>query len=843
MGLNLTIMVTRLRFWLAACFVTLASLGALAIPSTVMAQDAAPAAAAPQGPPSVIRSIQVIGNQRIEPNTVASYLLFAPGDPYSEIRIDSSIKTLFQTGLFADVSIDPRDGNVLIQVVENPIVNRVILEGNKNLKADKITDEIDAEPRAIFTRASVEEDVTRIIELYRQAGRFAATVEPKVVQQPQNRVDLIFEITEGPVTGVRRINFIGNSEFPDRRLRKEIVTSESAWYKFFSSNDNYDPGRLEFDREQLRTFYTDRGFADFRIVSAVAELTPDQEDFYITFTMDEGAEYRWGEVTVDADLDGLDSRLLEAALPIRSGQIYNASQVEAAIDSLNFFTGTAGYAFVDIQPRPRNNRAKKTVDLVFNIVEGPRTYVERIDIVGNVTTLDYVIRRQLELVEGDAFNRVLLNASRQRVRSLRFFESVEITETIGSQPDRAIVEVKVVEQPTGELSFSAGFSSQDAFLVDFSISQRNLRGRGQSLGLNVALSSNRRNISLSFSEPRFLGRELSAGIQIFDSEVDFIQEAGFRQSNRGGTVSFGFRLTENTSLSARYSLRQQELDFPQSNQCDAILGTQASGANVAATNIQLLSLCEQVDGRLSSIFGYTFAWDRRNDPITPTRGFNVTFGQDLAGLGGDVKYLRTDAEANFYRGLYPGVVSSLRLLGGYIRGWGGDSVTVNDRYFKGSFDFRGFDNAGVGPRTIQFNADTGDTLINGVSDGRLQALGGNIFGLATAEVSFPVGVPQLTGSLWAEAGTVGFLDEDQRFNIVLQPGASGLMAGDSCEGVTLSGVVCQRTADDLALRSIIGASVFWESPFGPIRFDFTKPIREVAFDDRQSFQFTTRTRF
>jgi len=843
MGLNITSMTKRLRLCFAAILATLLAVIVSAVPLSAMAQDAAaPAAAAPQGPPTVIRSIQVTGNQRIEPNTVASYLLFSPGDPYSEVRIDSSIKTLFQTGLFADVAIDPRDGNVLIEVVENPIINRVILEGNKNLKTDKITDEIDAEPRAIFTRASIEEDVTRIIELYRQAGRFAATVEPKVVQQPQNRVDLIFEITEGPVTGVRRINFIGNAEFPDRRLRKEIVTAESVWYKFFSSNDNYDPGRLEFDREQLRTFYTDRGFADFRVVSAVAELTPDQEDFYITFTMDEGAEYRWGDISVDANLDGLDSKLLEAALPIKSGQIYNASQVEAAIDNLSFFTGAAGYAFVDIQPRPRNNRADKTVDLVFNVVETPRTYVERIDIVGNVTTLDYVIRRQLELVEGDAFNRLLLNASRQRVRSLRFFENVEITETIGSAPDRAIVEVKVTEQPTGELSFSAGFSSQDAFLIDFSISQRNLRGRGQSLGLNVALSSNRRNVSLSFGEPRFLGRELSASVQVFDSEVDFIEEAGFRQSNRGGTVSFGFRLTENTSLSARYSLRQQELDFPQSAQCDAILGSQSTGATVAATDIQLISLCEQVDGRLSSILGYTFAWDRRNDPITPTRGFNVRFGQDLAGLGGDVKYLRTDAEANFYRGLYPGVVSSLKLLGGYIRGWGGDSVTVNDRYFKGSFDFRGFDNAGVGPRTLTFNADTGDTLVNGL-DGRGQALGGNIFGLATAEVSFPVGVPQLTGSLWAEAGTVGFLDEDQRFNIILDPGTSGLTAGESCEGVTLSGVICQRTADDLSLRSIIGASVFWESPFGPIRFDFTKPLAEVAFDDRQSFQFTTRTRF
>ncbi|MEP1231585.1 MAG: outer membrane protein assembly factor BamA, partial [Litorimonas sp.] len=462
MRLDLTFITLRLRVWLAVAFVTIFAV-MTGLPMNAGAQDApaAPAAAAPQGPPTVIRSIQVAGNQRIEPNTIASYLLFSPGDPYSEVRIDSSIKTLFQTGLFADVAIDPRDGNVLIEVIENPIVNRVILEGNKNLKSDKITDEIDAEPRSVFTRAGVEEDVTRIIELYRQSGRFAATVEPKVVQQPQNRVDLIFEVTEGPVTGVRRINFIGNAEFSDRSLRKEIVTSESAWYKFFNSNDNYDPGRLDFDREQIRTFYTDRGFADFRIVSAVAELTPDQEDFYITFTMDEGSEYRWGDVSVEADLDGLSTDLLEASLPIKSGDIYNASLVEAAIDNLNFFTGTAGYAFVDIQPRPRNNRADKTVDLVFNIVEGPRTYVERIDIVGNVTTLDYVIRRQLELVEGDAFNRILLNASRNRVRSLRFFEDVEITESLGSAPDKAIVEVKVTEQPTGELSFSAGFSSQD----------------------------------------------------------------------------------------------------------------------------------------------------------------------------------------------------------------------------------------------------------------------------------------------------------------------------------------------------------------------------------------------
>jgi len=384
-----------LRLALTAAFVGATH---LCVSSVAVAQTAAP---------TVIKTIQVQGNQRIEANTVASYLLIAPGDPFSESRLDTSIKTLYATGLFADVSIDPRDGNVLVSVVENPIINRVILEGNKALKTDKITDEVEAEPRSIFTRANVQADVQRI----------------------------------------------GNAEFPDRRLRKEMATTESAFYKFFSSNDNYDPGRLQFDQEQLRTFYTNRGFADFRVVSAVAELTPDQEDFYITFTVDEGEEYRWGDISVETELDSLSEDFLENLIPFRKGQIYNASRVEAAIDSLNFAAGIGGFAFVDIQPQIERNRDTKTVDMVFNVIEGQRTYIERIDIVGNTTTLDSVIRRELEVVEGDAFNRILLDRSRSRVRSLRFFEDVEITERQGSTPDRAIVEVAVKEQPTGELSF------------------------------------------------------------------------------------------------------------------------------------------------------------------------------------------------------------------------------------------------------------------------------------------------------------------------------------------------------------------------------------------------------
>ena len=773
--------------------------------------------------PTIIRSIQVQGNQRVEANTVASYLLIAPGDPYSEERIDLSVKTLYATGLFADVRIEPRDGNILIRVVENPIINRVILEGNKALKTDKITDEIEAEPRSIFTRSSIQGDVQRIIELYRQSGRFAATVEPKVVQQPQNRVDLIFEITEGPVTGVKRINFIGNNEYTDKRLRGQIATAESSWWKFFSSNDNYDPGRLEYDREQLRKFYTDRGFADFRVVSAVAELTPDQEDFYITFTLDEGEEYRWGDIDVKTELDELDNDFLKRIVRIKSGDIYKASDVETAIETLTFAAGSSGYAFVDIQPEIRRNRDTKTVDLVFNIVEGPRVYIERIDIVGNTTTLDYVIRREMELAEGDAFNRILLDRSRNKIRSLRFFEEVEIEETQGSTPDRAVVKVKVKEQPTGELSFSAGFSSADRFLVDLSITQRNLRGRGQLLRFVVRSSANRREIDLRFTEPRFLGRNMAAGVELFDVTLDFLEEANFRQSRQGALFTLAFPVTENTSLGARYSIRRESIDV---NALSCL--PQAGGRPVNS------SLCDPItnrpyEDRLSSILGYTFAWDRRNDPITPTRGFDLRMSQDFAGLGGDVRYLRTDVTANAYRGLSKNVIASARLAGGYVTGWGSEPIQINDRFFKGNFDFRGYDNAGIGPRQMR-NVPLGNGEYAQIRD---IALGGNAYGIAAAEVSFPLGIDSLLGSLWLEAGGVGLLDEEFKT-------LEGVRIFD--EG-TPQATPEYFIVDDFSIRAMAGASVFWESPFGPIRFDFTKPLRQFQYDERKSFQFTTRTRF
>lgn len=764
-------------------------------------QDPAPLVAAP--PPAAapkpvarIRQVMVEGNQRLEPGTVQSYLLLGPGDVFDPARMDLSLKTLFATGLFADVTIREEGDTLVVSVVENPIINRVIFENNRALKEDKLRDEVEAQPRAIFTRARVQADVQRIVDLYRQAGHFAATVTPKVAEQPQNRVDLIFEITEGPTTGVRRINFIGNHEYSDNRLRKVLVTKESKWWKIFSSNDNYDPGRLEYDREQIRTFYTERGFADFRVVSAIAELVPNHKQFYITFTIDEGDEYRWGDISVDTELKTLDKKLLKRLVPFKKGQIYNSKKVEDAIDTLTFASGAAGYAFVDIQPQIKRNRETKTVDMVFKMVEGPRVYIQRIDIVGNTTTLDHVIRREMELVEGDAFNRVLLDRSKNRIRALRFFKDVDITEKQGNTPDRAIVEVKVEEQPTGELSFSAGFSSADRFLIDLSISQRNLRGRGQLLRLSVRASSNRKEIDLRFTEPRFLGRNLAAGFEVFNVTNNFIREAGFSSTRLGGQVSLGFRLTEYTSLQARYALRKESVN------CSAAL--------VQSNPF----LCLQQNNRLSSVLGYSFAWDRRNDPITPTRGWNMSLSQDFAGVGGDVKYLRTELRAGTYYGIFKDVIASGKISGGYITGWGGEKVQINDRFFKGSRTFRGFDVAGIGPRTVILN----DPLY---PNRRGNALGGNAYAHAVAEVSFPLGIKSLLGSLFVEAGTVGLLDDDFK------------QTGD----------VNRVVYDNLSIRSVFGASVFWESPFGPLRFDFTKPIKKEFYDETKSFQFTTSTRF
>ena len=509
----------------------------------------------------VIQGIAVRGNQRIEAQTIASYLVFQPGDRANSQLLDVGLKTLFNTGLFSDVSMEMLpDGTLLIEVEENPIVNRVLLEGNKRVKDDKITEEIQLAARAVFTRAKAQSDVQRIIEVYRATGRFAATVTPKVKPLEQNRVDVIYEIDEGPKTGVAKVNFIGNEAFSSSELRGVLLTKESRWWRLFSSNSNYDPDRLEYERDLLRQHYARNGYADFQVISAVAELTPDREDFFITFSIDEGEKYEIGDVRVKTTLDRLDEGSLERFVPIKTGQTFNGERVEKSVESITFATGSLGYAFVDVSPRLDRNPETKTIDLTFQVNEGPRVYVDRINIKGNTRTLDKVIRRELRLAEGDAFNRVLVDRSKARINALQYFSQVEIEEKPGRGPDRTELDVSVQEQSTGAFSVGVGVSSTDNFIVDVSIEERNLMGRGQFLRLRGQLSSRTRNIDLRFTQPYFLDRNLAAGFSAFNSRTDF-READIIRNRIGFGLNAGFQVSEYGRGSLQYQFSRDRIVF------------------------------------------------------------------------------------------------------------------------------------------------------------------------------------------------------------------------------------------------------------------------------------------
>lgn len=728
----------------------------------------------------VVESVQVTGNQRIESDTVRSYMTLQPGSEFNASKIDQSLKTLFTTGLFADVTIR-REGNTLIvNVVENPIINQVSFEGNSAIKDEALDTEVRLKPRIVYTRARVQDDLKRIIEVYRRSGRFAATVEPKVIQLPQNRVDLVFEIKEGSVTGIRQIYIIGNKRFSDSRLRSEVSTQVSRWWNILASRDNYDPDRLVFDREQLRRFYLSHGYADFRVVSAVAELTRDREEFFITFVVDEGPLYEFGTIDIKTELEKIDPEPLRDKLKSLPGELYNAKMIDDTVEELTYATGELGYAFVDIRPKINRQKEARKIDIVYQINEGPRVYVDKINIEGNVRTLDRVIRREFRLVEGDAFNTAKLNRSRSRIRGLNFFGEVEITQTPGEAPDRTIVNVEVKEKSTGQLSFGVGFSTTESVIADISIAERNLLGKGQFLRASAQASSLTQQYELSFSEPYFMNRQVAAGFDLFQIRNDYSDFASFNTEQTGFTLSVGAPLSEYAGARLRYSLRQDKI----------------SGAPINASIFILDALGTDV----TSLVGYRFTYQDVDDDLDPHRGFTFTFLQDFAGLGGDVKYVRTEGEAKYFYPVGEEVVANASIVSGYIEGIG-QPVRLNDRFFKGGRSFRGFETAGIGPRD-QFTDD---------------ALGGQAYYIGTLQMTFPLGLPEefgILGNVFTDAGAVAI------------PVEKGFGVDNSNSP-----------------RVTVGFGVAWDSPFGPIRLDLAKPIVKEDFDKTEAFRFDVGTRF
>jgi len=764
-----------------------------------LAATAAPQRAIAQAQQSgIVGRIVVQGNERIEQDTILSYLPIQVGDTVDQAKLDLALKTLTRTELFSDVRIQLQGDTLLVQVVENPIINQVLFEGNSSIKEDKLKDEVTVRPRGIFTKSKVQEDVGRIIELYRRSGRISATVTPKIVNLPQRRVDLIFEISEGPKSGILGINFQGNQQFSASDLRDVIVTRESHWYKFFESNDNYDPDRIEYDREQLRKFYRNKGYYDFRVVSSIAELSPDKNSFGVTYTIDEGQKYKFGKLTVQTELKKLNPDILRALLPIRSGQPYADEKIEQATDALTFAAGSAGFAFVDVRPQYHANQATHTVDVNFDVKEGPRVYIDRIDIVGNTQTLDYVIRRELSLSEGDAYNRVLVDQSKNKIKALGFFKDVDITTQPGSEPDRTNLLVKVTEQPTGELSASAGYSSVDQLVLDLGFNQSNFRGRGQDLRARVEIGSISQDIDLSFTEPRFLGRNMGAGFDLYATRYDFTQYASYESASAGGSVHIAFPLTVSSTMSLRYTLRED----------DTIVD-----ANLCIPGAEQVSvvLCDERGSYITSALGYSVRIDKRNDPQLPTAGYYIDLSQDVAGFGGTVHYVRTEGDGGWYHGFNKDFILSLTATGGYINGWDGDSIRIGDRFYRGGDSFVGFQLAGIGPRDTRYQ----------------DALGGKLYLIGEIQETIPNGLPAQYGiktALISDIGTLGLLDRSEKFD-------------------PLTNAPLTTVRDDLGLRAAVGVSVFWKSPLGPLRFDIAEPVVKEPYDITQIFRFSTNTRF
>ena len=749
--------------------------------------QAAPAAlAAPVGPP--VQQINVRGTQRIEPGTVLSYMTIRPGDSYSPEEVDKSLKTLFATGLFSDVKMNWNGTTLTVNVVENPIINQIAFEGESKVSEKDLTKEVQLKPRMVFTRAKVQADVQRLIELYRRNGKFAATVDPQIIQRPQNRVDLIFSINEGATTAVARINFIGNKAFDDDTLKGQIATEESAWWKFLATNDNYDPDRLTFDREQLRRFYLRNGYADFRVVSAVAELTPDRSAFYITFTLDEGQRYKFGKVVINSSIRELDPVELRPLVPIQSGDGYNAEMIDKSIDALTNAAGTRGYAFAQVHPRISRNRDTRTIDVIFNIDQGPRVYVEKINIVGNQRTLDKVIRREMRLSEGDAFNRVLVDRSRTRIRSLGFFKDVDIKSEPGSQPDKTILTVAVQEQSTGAVQLGVGYSSTSSFVGEASYTETNLFGRGQYLRVSASASSISKEFQLSFTEPYFLDRSLAAGFDLY-KVLTIYDQADYESDVSAIQLRLGFPTSEYGTVGLHYTFSIDKI----------------TPFGAAPLEIELAQ-----GTTTTSAFGYSYGYNTLDDPIKPTKGFTFGFSQEFAGFGGTLKYLNSQASFAIYHPiLWDQVVASLSGSAGFINGWGGQHVPINVRYFKGADSFRGFDIAGIGPR---------DLVVNGKGG----AVGGDAYAIGTFALRLPDFLPADYGigtSLFTDFGTLGHLDE--------KPPACNFLSS------------CVR--DNMGFRASAGVSVSWKSPFGPVQIDLAIPYVKESYDKTEVIHFSAGT--
>jgi outer membrane protein insertion porin family len=805
-----------------------------------------------------VNNIIVQGNQRVEADTIRSYFRPGPGGRLDAFQIDEGVKALYATGLFQDIRPSIQGGRLILVVVENPVINRIAFEGNKKVKDEQLKGEIQSKERGTLSRPVVQADVARLVEVYRRSGRFDVRIEPKIIELPNNRVDLVFEINEGVKTGVKRIEFIGNRAYSSYRLKDVIKTSETGLLAFLQTGDIYDPDRIEADRELLRRFYLKHGFIDVRVVSAMGEYDPARRGFIVTFTIEEGDQYRVGSVDIVSSVRGLDRQLLWWKLRVSPGEVYNAENVEKTVEDMTIEAARQGFAFATVRPRASRDNQTRTVNIAFLVDEGARVYIERINIRGNTRTRDYVIRREFDVAEGDPYNRALVNRAERRLKNLGYFKTVKITPEPGSAPDRIILNVDVEEQSTGEFQVSGGYSTSDGWLAEVSIAERNLFGRGLYGKASVQYGQYARGAQLSFVDPYFLGYRVAFGLDVFGKIQNPTSYISYSTTTVGFGTRLGFTLREDLAFALRYSLYRQEVSLP-SYLNDCVLSPSApinGGMGVEAFfgQAQPIDPCflngeaslavrrELANGAvLTSSVGYTLTYNSVDNNKSPTKGLMAELRQDLAGVGGDVRFVRTAGDVWGYHEVVPDVVAALHLQGGYITGWDcgknsnnngsllntpSECLRMLDEFQMGPNLVRGFAPAGIGPRDLSRYGLTGTG----------DALGGSLYWGASLELQTPLYfLPKDSGikvSVYADAGSLWDYQ-----------GATSWAA----TGEVLSGSFCAAPPcpldNSMHIRSSVGVGLIWNSPFGPLRFDYAVPLTQEPYDRTQRFRFGGGTKF
>jgi outer membrane protein insertion porin family len=825
--------------------------------------------------------IVVEGNRRVEAETIRSYFKVSPGEHLDAARIDSALKALYSSGLFQDIRISQSGGRLVVTVVEAPVIDRIAFEGNSKLKDEQLQQEIQSKPRGTLSKAMVQADVTRIIEVYHRNGRFDVQVVPKIVERPNNRVDLVFEIREGEKTGVRSIIFVGNHAYSDYRLKEVIKTSTSNFLSFLQTTDVYDTDRIEADRDLIRRFYLTHGYADVQVVSATGEYDPAIKGFIITFTIEEGALYHFGNVEVQSNIRAVDPAALQHVLRMHRGDIYNGDSVEKTVEDLTVEITKHGYPFATVRPRGDRDSQNHLINVMYVVDEGVRAYIERINIRGNTRTRDYVIRREFDISEGDPYNRALIDRAERRIKNLNFFKTVKITNEPGSAPDRVVINVDVEEQSTGDFSVMGGYSTADGFMGQVSVSERNLMGTGRYGRASGTLGQYIRGIELGFVEPYFLDQRVSAGIDLFARQTLSSPYLSYGSTSYGTNLKTGVPLREDLALQVRYSIYWTQINLVSSlNDCnnvspnfsttfptinaanaaaaagvisaaypfylaEAAIGNQYNCMTAAPSlggfneNVASLPIREELSfgGYLTSLAGYGLTYNTLDNNKRPTSGLLLSFGQDIAGLGGDAKYLRTVVDFRSYYEVVSDLVGILHLQGGDMfgltKGPNGEAnyVRMLDDFKMGPNLVRGFQPAGLGPRDIT-PGTSGD------------ALGGTYYWGASLEVQYPF----------------YFLPKDAGFRgaVFVDSGAEWGYKGETTwpSNGEINGFITTNTgqtffcgncalqfADTAAPRVSVGASLIWDSPFGPLRFDFAYPILKQPYDRVQWFQFGGGTRF